>query len=111
MPWYSLSGSGLIVRGNRPASKLGVLQAMFSNTLEQAAKQEAEPDAAAVEAGGILYEKGIMSEPPSSLKELLDLAEADDRVASWLADVAEFPLNATETPDPEPNLLDLAVMA
>lgn len=111
MPWYSLSGSGLIVRGNRPAPSLGTLQAMFSNTLEQAAKPEADPDEAAREAGGVLYDKGILSEPPGNLKELLDLAEADDRVAGWLADVAEFPLNETETPDPEPSLWDLAVMA
>jgi hypothetical protein len=83
----------------------------LSNTLEQAAKLEDDPEAAAREAGAILYQKGALSTPPGSLKELLDLAEMDDPLGDWLSGMTNFPLNETETPTPEPTLLDLAVMA
>ncbi|QVL49219.1 MAG: hypothetical protein KFB96_01425 [Thiocapsa sp.] len=83
----------------------------LANTLEQAAKLEQDPEAAAREAGWILYQKGILSTPPGSLKELLDLATADDHLAEWLSGMTDYPLAETETPDPEPDLFDLAVMA
>jgi hypothetical protein len=111
MPWYSMSQSGLIVRGTEPARSRQHLMLMLANTLEQAAKQEDDPDEAAHEAGSVLHEKGILSAPPGSLTELLDLARMDDQLADWLGAAAELPLRETEAPEPDPSLWDLAEMA
>jgi hypothetical protein len=112
MPWYSLSESGLILLDNSPPTDSGDAQMALANTLEQAAKLEDDPEAAAVEAGRLLYQKGVLSVPAGNLKELLDLAEDDYQAQEWLAVAADYPLTETDRQgEADPTLLDLAEMA
>ena len=112
MPWYSLSESGLILRGKSPPKDSARAQMMLANTLEQAAKLEADPEAAAVEAGRLLHQKGVLSVPAGNLKELLDLAELDDQAREWLSVATDYPPpEASRARESAPTLLDLAEMA
>lgn len=115
MPWYRLSESGLILLDNSPPTDSADAQMALANTLEQASKLEDDPEAAeaaAVEAGRLLYQKGVLSTTAGSLKELLDLAEDDYQVQEWLAVAADYPLKETDRQgEGDPTLLDLAEMA
>lgn len=112
MPWYSLSESGLILRGKSPPKDSAKAQMMLANTLEQAAKLEDDPEAAAVAAGGLLHQKGVLSVPAGDLEELLNLAELDYRAREWLSAVTDYPLTeADRQGEGDPTLLDLAEMA
>jgi hypothetical protein len=59
MPWYRLQDSALTLLGNRPQKTLTDLRLALSNTLEQAAKLEEDPDAAAAAVGQELYDQGL----------------------------------------------------